>query len=414
MHFQEKLKNYANLLISHGLNVQPGQVVNIAGEIYHRPLIQYLVEAAYKKGAKFVGVDYIDPQIARMRAEFSAQDEYLQYVPKYVPVKYEGFVEEGAAVLRLTGSEDPDALSSLPASRVNEMQNHFRLSLKKYYSEGVGKNKVQWTVAAASTPAWGKKVFPELEENKAYDALWEEIFKICRADKPDCLELWQVHNEKLKKRAKILTDLKMKFVHFTGPGTDLKVGLSPHALFKGGGGSTPSGIEFEANIPTEECFTTPDYRLTEGHVAVTRPVTVNGQLVKGLKIEFKEGKIHHFSADAGEDTFSAYIQNDAGACRLGELALVGIDSPIYQSGRVFEEILFDENAACHIAVGFAYRFCIDGGGDMTPEQLEEIGCNDSRVHTDFMISSEEVDVNAESYDGEKIELIKNGRWVLSV
>jgi len=413
MHFTEKLKTYAHLLISHGLNVQPGQVVNIAGELCHRELIHYLVEAAYKKGAKYVNVDYIDPQMPRLRALYSSEDEYLKYVPPYVPVKYESFVDEGAAVLRLCGSEAPGALSDLPAQKVNDMQNHFRLSLKKYYNEGVGKNRVQWTVAAAATPAWGKRVFPELSEEKACDALWNEIFKICRADKADCLELWKTHNETLKQRAKKLSDLKMKVLHFTGPETDLKVFLSDKALFKGGGGQTPKGVEFEANIPTEECFTTPDYRLTEGKVAVTRPVMVNGQLVKGLKIEFTKGVISYFTADEGQDTFSSYIQNDKGASRLGEVALVGIDSPIYQSGRIFEEILFDENAACHIAVGFAYRFCIDGGPEMTPEQLEEIGCNDSRVHTDFMISSDQVDVNAETYSGEKIELIRKGRWIFS-
>lgn len=411
MHFTEKLQTYANLLISHGLNIQPGQVVNITGELYHRQLIHYLVEAAYKKGAKYVNVDYVDPQMARFRVQYSDHDEYLQYVPKYVPVKYESFVEEGAAILRLCGSEAPGALSDLPAQKVNDMQNYFRLSLKKYYSEGVGKSRVQWTVAAAATPAWGKRVFPELSEEKAYEALWNAIFKICRADKPDCLELWKTHNATLKQRAKKLTDLKMKMLHFTGPGTDLKVFLSPKAIFKGGGDSTPKGVAFEANIPTEECFTTPDYRLTEGKVAVTRPVMVNGQLVKGLKMEFKQGKIFYFSAEEGQDTFSSYIQNDTGASRLGEVALVGIDSPIYQSGRIFEEILFDENAACHIAVGFAYRFCIDGGSEMTPEQLESVGCNDSRVHTDFMISSDEVDVTTETHSGEKIDLIRKGRWV---
>lgn len=413
MHFTEKLQTYAHLLISHGLNVQPGQVVNIAGELCHRELIHYLVEAAYKKGAKYVNVDYIDPQMPRLRALYSSEDEYLKYVPPYIPVKYESFVDEGAAVLRLCGSEAPGALSDLPAQKVNDMQNHFRLSLKKYYNEGVGKNRVQWTVAAAATPAWGKRVFPELSEEKACDALWNEIFKICRADKADCLELWKTHNETLKQRAKKLSDLKMKVLHFTGPETDLKVYLSDKVLFKGGGGHTPKGVEFEANIPTEECFTTPDYRLTEGKVAVTRPVMVNGQLVKGLKIEFTNGVISYFTADEGQDTFSSYIQNDKGASRLGEVALVGIDSPIYQSGRIFEEILFDENAACHIAVGFAYRFCIDGGSEMTPEQLEEIGCNDSRVHTDFMISSDQVDVNAETHSGEKIELIRKGRWIFS-
>lgn len=413
MHFDDKLKNYASLLISHGLNVQKGQIVNITAEIFHRQLVQYLVEAAYKKGAKHVGVDFIDPQLSRLKVQYSS-DEHLRYVPSFVPYKYENFVEEGAAVLRLTGSEMPDALSDLPAQKVNDMQSALRMSLKTYYSEGVGKSKVQWTVAAAATPAWGKKVFPHLSEDKALEALWEEIFKICRADHPDCLNLWKEHNAKLKRRAEKLTELKIKELHFTGPGTDLHVYLSSKAIFKGGGDTTPKGIPFEANIPTEECFTTPDFRLTKGKVKVTRPVTVNGQLVKDLSMEFSDGKISKFSAKEGEQTFAAYIQNDKGASYLGEVALVGVDSPIYQSGKVFEEILFDENAACHIAVGFAYRFCIDGGATMTAEQLEEIGCNDSRVHTDFMISNDETDVTATTFSGKTFKLIEKGRWALDL
>ncbi|MEI8328954.1 MAG: aminopeptidase [Chlamydiia bacterium] len=414
MHFQDKLHNYANLLITHGLNVQPGQIVNITGEIYHRELLQLLTEAAYKKGAKWVNVDIVDPVLMKIRAEYSLEGSYLEYVPSFIPAKYESFVEEGAAVLYLRGSEFPDALAHLPAEKINTMQNSLRHSLKTYYTEGVGKSKVQWTVASAATPAWAKKVFPELNEKQAFERLWDSIFTICRCDRPNTIELWKIHNAHLQKRAKNLTDMKIQTLHFTGPGTDLKVSLSPKALFKGGGGKTPKGIDFEANIPTEECFTTPDYRSTTGIVTITRPVMVNGQMVKGLKLTFHEGKITFFSAEQGEDTFSAFIQNDPGACRLGEVALVGIDSPIFQTGRIFEEILLDENAACHIAVGFAYRFCIDGGAEMSPEQLEEIGCNDSRVHTDFMISSEQVDVKAQTYQGETIDLIQQGKWSISI
>lgn len=411
MEFQEKLEIYAQLLIAHGLNVQPGQIVNITGELIHRELIEKMVRAAYQRGAKFVNVDFIDPVLVRLRIQESQSDKYLHYVPHYIPVKYEDFVEEGAAVMRIVGSEDPDSLSDLPHQKVNDLQNHIRQSLKRYYAEGIGKSKVQWTVAAASTPAWAKKVFPELSEAKAYLALWDAIFKICRADQKDCLRIWERHQQHLRERGEKLTLLAIKELHFTGPGTDLKVGLSPKAIFKGGGETTPKGIDFEANIPTEECFTTPDYRLTEGKVRVTRPVPVNGKLIIGLQLEFRQGEIIAFSAKEGQDHFAAYIANDKGARRLGEVALVGIDSPIYQSRRIFEEILFDENAACHIAVGFAYRFCIAGGANMSVEELESVGCNDSHVHTDFMISSEEVDVIAQTYTGQRIALITKGKWV---
>lgn len=410
MNFEQKLENYANLLISHGINVQPGQVVNITSEICHRELVQKMVRAAYRCGAKFVHVDFVDPILARLRVEESHSEEFLRYVPPYTTAKYDHFVDDNAAVIRLVGSEDPHILADLPAKKVNDLQTYFRQCLKRYYAEGIGKSKVQWTVAAASTPAWGQLVFPELPPQAAHEALWEAIFKICHVDQPNYLGIWDKHQKSLIQKAKDLTNLQIKELHFTGPGTDLRVGLSPQAVFKGGGDSTPQGVAFEANIPTEECFTTPDYRRTEGRVRVTRPVSVNGKLIKGLEVEFKQGEIVNFSAEEGYDQFAAYIESDKGAKRLGEVALVGIDSPIYQSQRLFGEILFDENAACHIAVGFAYRFCIDGGSAMTAEELEAIGCNDSHVHTDFMISSENVDVKATTYDGKELLIISQGRW----
>ncbi len=414
MNFQEKLTTYANLLVAHGLNVQPGQIVNITAELFHREFVQLLVKAAYDKGAKFVNVDFIDPKIARCRLTESKKEEYLTYLPRYVAAKYDEFIDEeaGACVLRLVGSEDPDSQADLPADKVNAVQMGLRASLKRYYVEGAGKKRVQWTVAAASTPAWGKKVFPELDEEKAYIALWEAIFAICRADKKECIQAWEKHQDILHARAKKLNDLKIRELHFVGPGTDLKVYLSPKARFRAGNDKSQKGVLFEANIPTEECFTTPDFRLTEGKVRVTRPVQVNGKLVKDLELEFHKGEITNFTASVGADQFAAYIANDPGAKRLGEVALVGIDSPVYQSGRLFEEILYDENAACHIAIGFAYSHCLEGGAQMSQQELQDVGCNESYVHTDFMISTEKVDVFATGYDGKNFDLIRSGAFVI--
>lgn len=408
MNFQEKLATYAELLICHGLNVQPGQTVNITAEIAHRQLVHLLVKRAYLAGAKFVNVDFIDPELLRIRIVESKADTDLAYVPRYVPVKYNDFVEDGACILRLCGSEDPEATADLAASKTNAVQSGIRQALKQYYVEGIGKSKVQWTVAAAATPKWAKRVFPELDEKEAYDALWEAIFTICRADTKACLEAWETHQVVLQTRAKKLNDLKIKELHFVGPGTDLKVILSPKAIFKAGRDKASYGTFFEPNIPTEECFTTPDCRYTEGTVRVTRPVLVNGKLVKGLELTFKQGAITDFRASEGKENFATYIANDPGAKMLGEVALVGSDSPVFQSGRLFEEILYDENAACHIALGFAYRLCLDGGPQMSNEELQAIGCNDSSVHIDFMISSPEVDVTATTYSGSVIPLIKKG------
>ncbi len=409
MDFKQKLENYAQLLIEHGLNVQKGQIVNIIGEVYHRELINLLCQAAYRRGAKHVNVDFVDPFIAKARILGTSDEQFLSYVPKYVTQKYDEFIEEGAAVLRLIGSEQPDALSELDPHKINTLTKSNFKALKNYYAEGVGKSKIQWLVAAAATPRWGERVFPELEEKQAYKALWKEIFKICRADKSNCLKLWKKHNDVLHARAKHLTQLKIKELHFTGPGTDLKVGLSPKAVFVGGGSKGPHA-EYEPNIPTEECFTTPDYRLTTGKARVTRPVMVNGKLVKGLALEFKDGKLVHFEAAEGKENFAKYVDNDPQARYLGEVALVGIDSPIFQSGRIFEEILYDENAACHIALGFAYSFCLDGGPQMLAEELAGIGCNVSSIHVDMMISDEHVDVEATTYSGEKVKLIHQGQW----
>lgn len=412
MDFNKKLEMYANLLIIHGLNVQPGQIVNITCECIHSPLAEKMTRAAYRCGAKFVHVDFVDPKLSRIRIEESKSDDYFKYVPPYIPVKYNDFVDEHAAVIRIVGSEDPHILEDLPPQKVNDIQKYLRQSLKRYYEEGIGKSKVQWNVAAAATPAWGKQVFPELSPEEANDALWEAIFKICHADQEDCLKIWQKKAQDIEHRSKILNDLKIETLHFKGPGTDLKVGLSRKALFKGGSQKSANGTLFEANIPTEECFTTPDKRKTEGKVRITRPVFVNGKLVKGLELEFSHGAITKFTAKEGQDHFASYIENDEGAKYLGEVALVGIDSPIYQSKRIFHEILYDENAACHIAIGFAYRFCVDGGATMTAEELEQIGCNDSHVHTDFMISSEEVDVIAETFNGKEVPVITRGEWAI--
>ena len=313
----------------------------------------------------------------------------------------------------MIGSEEPDVLSDLDPKKINTLTNSNFRALKHYYTEGVGKSKTQWTVAAAATPKWGKKIFPELDEQKACEALWEQIFKICRADKANCLELWKEHNNVLHDRAKKLTDMKIHELHFTGPETDLKVFLSQKAKFIGGGSKGPHS-EFEPNIPTEECFTTPDSRLTTGKVKVTRPVLVNGKLVKGLHLEFKEGKLVHFNATEGKENFTKYVDNDAHSRFLGEVALVGTDSPIFQSGKIFEEILYDENAACHIALGFAYNFCIDGGHAMTAEELADIGCNVSTIHVDMMISNEHVDVDATTHSGKKVKLIHKGKWAENI
>lgn len=408
--FDRKLQNYAILIVHWAMNVQEGQLVNLSGEIFHRKLLLLIAQQAYRRGAKYVNIDLFDPWQAHLRISENRNPENLSFVPSFIPEKFNVLIDTNGATLKLRGSEEPDCCADLPPHLVNETQKGLQQSLHRYYEEGVGKRKVQWTIAAAATPKWAHKVFPELPPEAATAALWELIFKICRVDTPDFLERWKTHNHTLQQRARRLTRMQIKELHFTGPGTDLKVYLSRKAQFIAGGDTGVRGVHYECNIPTEECFTTPDYRLTTGHARITRPFKVNEKTVKNLKLEFKEGQITHFEASEGQEAFAAYIKSDPGSCRLGEVALVGIDSPIFQCGRVFDDILYDENAACHIAVGFAYHFCLENGEELSKDELAALGCNSSCVHTDMMISDAETDLFVTTYTGERLPLLLAGKW----
>lgn len=407
---QEQLNRYASLIAAHGLNVQEGQLVQVMSEVYHRPLLAALVEQIYRRGAGFVHVELTDPLLQRGRI-LSSRPDFLSRTPAFYAAKFRELVDEGAGNLKVLGPEFPTYLTDLDPEAVNRVRKASYQAAKALYTEGIDRSKVQWCVVAASTPRWAARVFPKAPPAEAEALLWQEIFRICRVDKPDFLERWKRHNEVLTTRARMLTELRIRELHFRGPGTDLVVGLSDRAVFKGGADRTPNGHSFEPNLPTEECFTTPDWRRTSGHVRATRPFLVNGTLVRGLVLHFTNGVISDFQCEEGASTLEAYLQSDEGAKRLGEVALVGTDSPVFQSGLVFEEILFDENAACHIAVGSAYKGCLRDGASLSDAECEDIGCNTSSVHTDIMISSEEVDVSATRFNGEQLKLIAQGSWI---
>ncbi len=408
--FEEQIARYANLVATYGLNVQPGQLVNVSSEPYHRDFLAALVTEMYRRGAGFVHVDLIDPVLQRRRFEHS-NAKFLSTLPNFYAAKFGELVDKGAANLKLLGPEFPEYLDGLPPEAVNTARKAGYQAAKRFYDEGIDKSKVQWCVIAASTPGWAARLFPDVAPREAEGLLWDHIFRICRVDRADYLSLWANHNSVLKNRARKLSTLGISSLHFSGPGTDLKVGLSERAFFKGGADSTDRGVVFEPNIPTEECFTTPDWRTVSGHVAATRPFLVNGTLIRGLQLEFKDGELVRFTCDEGGATFEAYINSDRGAKRLGEVALVGVDSPIFSSQIVFEEILFDENAACHIALGSAYRGCLHGGENFSEREVAEVGCNSSSVHTDIMISSESVDARATLRDGRVVSILERGEWV---
>ncbi len=410
MEFERALERYAEIVVVHGLGVQPGQVVTVAAEVCHRDLVARIAEASYRRGARLVDVFYEDPRLSRIRV-LRSRDEDVEFVPGWMRRRTDDQVEERGATLRIIGSEDPDALEGLDPAKLNRARVARYRATQRFYEEGIGKSLVHWVVAGGATAAWGKKLFPGLSGEAACRRLWEEIFRICRADQEDGLAQWDVHDRELRERARRLTDLRIDELRFRGPGTDLVVGLSPKAKWLGGSDVGPYGARFEPNVPTEEVFTTPDWRQTRGHLRATRPFLVNAQRVEGLNLAFEAGRITKIEASRGADTYRSYVDSDAGARQLGEVALVGVDSPVYRSGLVFGEILYDENAACHVAVGKAYKNGLEGGPDMGEKELAEVGCNDSTTHIDMMISDEETDVVARTRSGNEVPLLTGGRWV---
>lgn len=411
MDMQTMLQRYARLMVETGMNIQPGQVVNIITEPIHRDLALLVAQEAYRKKAKHVHVELAEPRLTRVRVQGAATED-LSFVPDWFTAKFAELTDRRGALMRILGEEDPDVCVDLPAKALTTIDVSERRARKYFYDNGIGRAQVHWSIAGAATPKWGQKVFPGLEPAAAAERLWGEIFRICRVDHEDFLERWVEHDRTLQARAKKLTELKLKTLHFQGPGTDLRIGLSERARFKGGPANGPYGQPYNSNIPTEEVYTAPDWRKTSGKVRVTRPVDFSGRVVDGLEIEFENGEVSRFSAREGAEMFGEFIHSDPGACRLGELALVGIDSPIYQSGLIFHEVLFDENAACHIAVGNSFLYCLEGGAAMSQAELDALGFNSSATHKDMMISSEEVDVSAETYGGETVPLLRKGKWVL--
>jgi aminopeptidase len=406
----EQVSRYARLIATHGLNVRPGQLVQVSAEPYHRAFLRVLVPELYRQGAALVHVDLTDPYLQRARILHSPP-EHLSYTPRFYTERFNELVDTSAATLKILGPEEPDYLSDLDPQAVNQIRKATYQAAKRFYAEGIEKSRVHWCAVAAPTARWAARIFPSLEPARAELALWTEILRICRVDRPDYLEQWHRHNELLTRRAERLTSLAIRELHFTGPGTDLHVGLSDRAVFRGGAAHGPYGVPFEPNIPTEEVFTTPDWRQTRGIVRASRPFLVNGRLIRGLSMVFENGELQSLDCEDGKATLDAYLSSDKGAKRLGEVALVGIDSPVYQSGLVFEEILFDENAACHIALGTAYRACLENGEALSDRECEDLGCNSSSVHTDIMISSSEVDVDAILRDESRVKLIEKGRWI---
>jgi aminopeptidase len=407
--FEKKLDNLAELAIKGAVGLQPGQRLLIRAPIESAPFVRILTEKAYQAGARLVDVLWNDDALTLARFKYAPRDSFEEF-PLWRVNGMLDIVNNGDATLVITGG-DPDLLKEQDPDLVAQAEKVFRTHALPV-SQKIMSDAVNWLVIGQPVSAWAAKVFPDTPPDQQVTALWEAIFRICRADQPDPLAAWQQHLAQLAIKRDYLNQKQYSALRFSGPGTDLTVGLPENHIWNGGQKETVTGIPYVPNLPTEEVFTLPHKERVDGVVASTKPLTHNGVLIDNFSLTFKQGRVVDVTAQTGEPTLKRLIEMDEGAARLGEVALVPHSSPVSQSGLLFYNTLFDENAACHIALGRAYRFCLQDGPAMSNEDFTAAGGNSSLIHVDFMIGSATVNVDGITRDGTAEPLLRAGEWVV--
>lgn len=409
MDIRSLMKKYAKLIAGTGINLQEGQPLLIRSEPVHREFVNLLAEAAYGRGCPLVLEDYSDPLLKRLRIDRAQQEDYLDFLPSHLEHMYECYLDDGWCTISLRGPEFPDAMEGVDPHRAGRAGRALSESMRGFL-KGISSNRISWNVCLHPTRAWAAKVLGS--EDDWERRIWEILLPVLRLDADDPAAAWIEHDAVLKRRTAHMNRSRYDGIRFSGPGTELFVGLAPDRVFAGGRCVNRNGVEFFPNIPTEEIFSTPDRRRTEGHVTVTRPVEVLGAQVEGAWFRFSDGIVTDFGADRNLEMLRQFLGFDEGAAALGEVALVDDYSPVSRSGRTFYSILFDENASSHIALGNGYADCIEEGTGMSSEELKSTGCNSSLVHTDFMIGSSEMSVFGVRCDGSEEAIMKDGVFVI--
>jgi aminopeptidase len=406
--FEKNLDRLAEIAVRAGLGLAPGQELVMTATLDAVPLARRITEHAYKAGATLVTTLFTDEESTLLRYRYGPDGSF----DSAASWLYEGMAQafrKGAARLAITGS-DPSLLSKEDPDKVSRanraMSKAYRPAL-----ELITRHEINWTIVACATPAWAAAMFPDLPQDEALSRLWNAIFAASRADLPDPVSAWKAHDANLHARCDQLNKKRYSALQFRGPGTDLRVGLSDGHLWLGGGTTAGNGLYCIANMPTEEVFTTPHKDRVEGKVTSTKPLSHQGTMIEGISVQFKAGKIVEAHASRGEQVLQRMIDTDEGARRLGEVSLVPQSSPIAASGLLFLNTLFDENAACHIALGQAYSSCLKDGDTLTPEQLAARGANSSLIHVDWMIGSNHIDVDGISASGSSEPVMRAGEWV---
>ncbi len=398
----ERLSSYARLAVQVGLNLQPGQRLAVNAMIEHAPLARAIAREAYAAGASYVDVYYSDQHVRRAHIEAAAEDQ-LDYSPPWLVERYRRLGEDGAALCAITGNPEPELYADLDGERVGKarMREVAEESLK--LSDGL----CNWTIVAYPNAGWAETVFGEPDVER----LWRAVAQAVRLDEPDPVAAWREHIARLDERAAQLNERRFDHLRYRGPGTDLTIGLHPDCEWQSALDES-RGIKHVANMPTEEVFTTPDARRTEGVVRSTLPLQIQGNIVRDLEVRFEGGKAVEVRAASGADVMRTHIAEDEGACRLGEVALVDGHSAVGQTGLVFYDTLFDENASSHIALGTSIVQAVPWAAELDPAERMERGVNHSTIHTDFMIGSNELEIDGVTATGEAVPILRNGDWQL--
>jgi aminopeptidase len=391
--------------------VQKDQIVVVNAPTQAAEIARKVVKNAYEAGAKKVIVNWRDELTNRYSFDYETI-ESLQQIPQYAIDKMHFFVDNGACVISIV-SPVPGANKGVDPSKMQAAGIASSKALN-FYREHMMGNKSQWTIIAAANSVWAKKVFPDLEENEAIEALWEAIFNASRIqEKTDPIKEWNEHNATLIAHNKILNDHQFEYLHFTNNlGTDLKIKLVDNHVWSGGQEKTTNKVTFNPNIPTEENFTMPHKYGVNGKVVATKPLDYQGNLIEDFWLEFKDGKVINYDAKKEKATLKNLLEFDEGSSYLGEVALISHNSPISKANILFFNTLFDENASCHLALGRAYPMNITGGTEMEIKDLEKLGYNNSMAHSDFMFGSEDMNIVGIKKNGEKVQIFKDGNFVI--
>ncbi|WP_414048670.1 aminopeptidase [Macrococcus animalis] len=404
---EEQLKKYAELLVKVGMNVQKNQRVYIRATVDAKDFVHMIVEEAYKAGSSDVKVNYADDRLAQLNFKYRDQSAF-ESVPQYQIDERMDYAKDYAAQLALISSS-PENLKDADPAKVSANMKAYGAGFKEYMKM-MQSDQFAWTVAAYPSYEWAKLVFPELDEEMAFEKLLDAILESVRMNAEDPVQAWVEHNDNLHTKADYLNKKAYVALHYKAPGTDLKVGLPKGHIWSGASSTSKDGVSFMANMPTEEVFSVPHKDEVNGTVSSTLPLSYSGNIIDEFTLTFKDGVVVDFDAKVGKDILEGLLNSDEHARRLGEVALVPHDSPISNSKILYYNTLFDENASCHLALGSAYPFCIEGGKEMSDEELAANGLNNSITHEDFMIGSSEMNIMGITSDGQEEPIFVNGNW----